>query len=93
VAFPCTAWAEEHGTITNRQGFVQRYHPALSPPGQSLAGWEIISRLAKACGAAVEFASAKKVFQEMTDKVEQFKDADWGREVRPVQLRFAASRG
>lgn len=93
VAFPCTAWAEEHGTITNRQGMVQRYHAALSPPGHALPGWQVVSRLARACGAAVELTHVKKVFTEMTAKVEQFKDADWGREVRPVQLRFAASRG
>ena len=93
VALPCTAWAEEHGTITNRQGKVQRMHPALSPPGLALPAWQVISRLPKACGAAVELTAAKTVFEEMTTKVEAFKDADWGREVRPVHLRFAASRG
>jgi NADH-quinone oxidoreductase subunit G len=79
--------------VTNRQGRVQRMHPAFPPPGQAVPAWEVGVKLATATGAKLLWTSAREVFQEMTQKVPAFAQATWGREVRPVQLRFAASRG
>lgn len=93
VALASAAWAEVHGTVTNRQGRVQRMHAAYPPPGQALPAWQILCRLARAADAAVSFETAKAVFTEMAGKVEGFKGAQWGREVLPIQLRFANSRG
>jgi NADH-quinone oxidoreductase subunit G len=93
VALACSAWAEVHGTITNRKGIVQRMHAACSPTGQSLPAWEIVTRLAQACGATLSYSHPKKVFEEMLGKVNAFAGADWGKPARPLQLRFAGSRG
>jgi NADH-quinone oxidoreductase subunit G len=93
VALPSASWAEVSGTVTNRQGLVQRMHPALPTAGQSLPAWEIVTRLAHAAGAAVQYPNARKLFDEMAAKVPEFAGASWGRETRPVQLRFAHSRG
>jgi len=68
-------------------------HPAFPPPGQAVPAWEAAVKLATATGAKVLFTSAREVFKEMVEKVPAFAGASWGREVRPVQLRFAASRG
>ena len=95
VALPSAAWAEVAGTMTNRQGLVQRLHPAFAPPGQALPAWEILTRLGQASGAALGYGSVRQVFDEMVGKVGELSGqaARWGREARPVQLRFANSRG
>jgi NADH-quinone oxidoreductase subunit G len=93
VLLPIAAWAEVAGTITNRQGRVQRLHPAFAPPGQAVAGWEAVVRLAQATGAPLSWGHAREVFKDMVAAVPELAGAQWGREARPIQLRFAYSRG
>jgi len=93
VTLPTAAWAEINGTFTNRDGLVQRLHPAFAPPGQALPAWEAIVRLARATTAALDYSTAKSVFKEMVGAVSDFENADWGKPAPIVQLRFAASRG
>ena len=102
VALPMAAWAEVDGTFTNRQGTVQRIRAAVSPVGDALPGWEIVSLLAHRLGTPMEFTgvdgrklapAAKSVFLEAKQKMAFMKNADWGRTSLPIQLRFANSRG
>lgn len=93
AALACADWPEIHGTITNRQGKVQRLRAAYPTPGQALPAWEVIMRLAKKLGAAFDYAQPKTVFAEMKQAVPAFAGAEWGREALTIQLRFAASRG
>ncbi len=93
VALPLAEWAESDGTFTNRLGMVQRVRAAVPPAGDSLPGWEILSHLARKLGATMEFTEAKTVFAEAKQKLPFMKDAEWGRPLLPVQLRFAGSRG
>jgi len=93
VALPLTEWAESDGTFTNRLGMVQRIRAAVPAAGDSLPAWEVLSHLARKLGATMEFTEAKAVFAEAKQKLAFMKDADWGRPMLPVQLRFAGSRG
>ena len=97
VSLPIAAWAEHAGSFTNREGKLQRFHAAVSPPGQAVAGWEAIVRLARATNAqaspGLTWAQARDLWKDMTAAVAAWKGAPWGREVRPTQLRFAGSRG
>ncbi len=93
VVLPAADWAEVHGTITNRQGKVQRLRAAFAPAGQALPAWEVVARLGRKLGAAFDYPTAKTVFQEMITHVPAFAGAAWGREQPTVQLRFAGSRG
>ncbi len=93
VTLPAAIWAEVHGTITNRKGLVQRMQAAIPPAGQSLPAWEAIVRLARACDAALDYAHPKGIFKEMVAATKSFEGATWGRTARPIQLRFANSRG
>jgi NADH-quinone oxidoreductase subunit G len=93
VALPLSGWAELDGTFTNKLGMVQRVHAAIPPAGDALPGWDILSHLARKLGATMDFQTAKSVFVEASSKLPFMKDADWGRAVRPIQLRFANSRG
>jgi NADH-quinone oxidoreductase subunit G len=93
VALPAAAWAEVHGTITNRQGRVQRMRAAYAPDGKALPAWEIVTRLGQAAAATLTYDHPKKIFQEMVGAVDAFAGAEWGKEALPLQLRFAGSRG
>ena len=93
VALPIAAWAETHGSITNRDGLLQRTHAAFPPPGHAVPGWEAVVRLAQATGAKLTWAQGRDVWKDMTAAVAPWKDQPWGREVRPLLLRFAGSRG
>jgi NADH dehydrogenase/NADH:ubiquinone oxidoreductase subunit G len=93
VALPLAEWTEADGTFTNRLGMVQRVRAAVPPAGDSLPGWEILSHLARKLGATMDFTEAKAVFTEARQKLPFMKEADWGRPMLPVQLRFANSRG
>jgi len=93
IALPIAAWAEVSGTATNAKGHVQRMHPAVPPPGQALAGWEAITRLAQATGGKLAWTSARDVFVEMASVVPAWNGLKWIREARPLALRFAGSRG
>ena len=93
VALPLAAWAEVDGTFTNRLGMVQRIRAALPPAGDALPGWEIVTHLARRLGVTLDFSTPKAVFTEAKQKLAFMKDAEWGRAMLPVQLRFAGSRG
>jgi NADH-quinone oxidoreductase subunit G len=93
VALPLAEWTEVDGTFTNRLGMVQRVRAAVPASGDSLPGWEILSHLARKLGATMEYTEAKAVFTEAKQKLPFMKEADWGRPMLPVQLRFATSRG
>jgi NADH-quinone oxidoreductase subunit G len=93
VALPATAWAEGHGTITNRKGLVQRMHAAIEGPGQALPTWDIVTRLAKATDATLKYDSAKDVFKAFASATDGVDASSWGEEALTVQLRWANSRG
>jgi NADH-quinone oxidoreductase subunit G len=93
VALPLAMWGEVDGTITNKKGMVQRLRAAREAAGDSLPGWEILAQLGQRLGLNVEHDSPKKVFLEAKATHGFMKDADWGRPILPVQLRFANTRG
>ena len=94
MALPLAVWAEVDGTFTNRLGMVQRVRAARRrrratrcPAGRSCRTWP--------ASWAPRWSSleAKAVFARGQQKLPFMKDADWGRPMLPVQLRFANSRG
>ncbi|MBK9030825.1 MAG: (2Fe-2S)-binding protein [Myxococcales bacterium] len=93
IALPIAAWAETHGSVTNADGRVQRMHAAIAAPGQAVPGWEAVARLAQATSAKVAWTTARDVWKDMTTTVKPWAGSPWGREVRPLALRFAGSRG
>jgi NADH-quinone oxidoreductase subunit G len=93
VSMPISAWAEVSGTVTNRKGLVQRLHATLHPAGQAISGWDAIARVATAASIKMSWAHARDVNKEMVSAVSAFASFTWVRDARPIQLRFAASRG
>jgi NADH-quinone oxidoreductase subunit G len=93
IALPAAAWAETAGTITNVKGMVQRMHAAFAPAGTALPAWEAIVRLGHATGVKRSWSHPREVFKDMIAAVPAWSSQTWVREVRPLQLRFAGSRG
>ncbi|MCE9572288.1 MAG: (2Fe-2S)-binding protein [Deltaproteobacteria bacterium] len=93
VGLPASAWAESAATITNRQGKVQRMHPAFPPPGQGAPAWEAVVKLAAACGVKLAWTAPREVFKDMVAAVPAWNGTTWARDARPLALRFAGSRG
>tara|TARA_R110002096_G_scaffold299503_6_gene494151 strand:- start:52728 stop:54353 length:1626 start_codon:yes stop_codon:yes gene_type:complete len=93
VTLPVPAWAENTGSVTNFQGRLQRMQAAYDAVGQARPGWRIFADLATAFDSELSYESAQAVFGEMKSAVSAFSDAEWGRDLPPVQLRFAHSRG
>jgi len=93
VVLPSSLWAEVHGTYTNAKGLVQRVRAAVEPPGMARPHHELVAMIGNKLGLKVDFPSVKALFNQMKQAVPAFASADFGREVRSVQLRFANSRG
>ncbi len=65
VVLPAACFAEKDGTFTNTERRVQRVRKAVEPPGQALADWEIIFRLATAMGYPMSYASPSEIMDEI----------------------------
>ena len=62
VVLPVGTYAESDGTFTNHAGRVQRFRPAVKPPGGARPGWEALGALLAALGVETRFGSAEAVF-------------------------------
>ena len=93
VVLPACAWQEVDGTITNRKGEVQRLRAAVQPPGAARPHGQILMQVARRLGMTLEYASVRALFDAMREEVDFFAEASWGREMAPMLLRFAGSRG
>jgi len=93
VVLPAAAWAEVDGTITNAKGRVQRLRSAIPSPGQALPHVEILARLARVAGLALDLGTAREVFADMKQRHTEFSTSEFGASAPPLLLRFAGSRG
>jgi NADH-quinone oxidoreductase subunit G len=65
VTLPACAWAEIDGTYVNRSGLPQRSERALVPRGDAKPGWELVARLARALGYAMDWRKLADVHRAM----------------------------
>jgi NADH-quinone oxidoreductase subunit G len=93
VALPAADWAEVAGHVTNVKGIVQRMHPAFAAPGHAIPAWEAVTRLAAVTSVKLAWTHAREVFKDMCAAVPAWGALTWARDARPLQLRFAGSRG
>jgi len=93
VVLPAAMWAEANGTITSRDGKVQRLRAAVEPPAFCRPHWLALVQVAQRIGMTLEFASPEAVFVAMQQEIEPLTGARWGRRMPPRLLRYAGSRG
>jgi NADH-quinone oxidoreductase subunit G len=65
IALPASSWAEVDGTYENKKGIVQKSERALRARGDARAGWELVGRLGRALGYAVDWKKLGDVHRAM----------------------------
>jgi predicted molibdopterin-dependent oxidoreductase YjgC len=65
VVLPVTSFAEKEGTFTNTERRVQRVRKAIEPPGEAKTDWEVICGIVNKMGYAMNYSSAKEIFEEV----------------------------
>ncbi|MBD8828618.1 bifunctional nitrate reductase/sulfite reductase flavoprotein subunit alpha [Pseudomonas sp. CFBP 13602] len=67
VLLPAALWAEAQGVMINSERNMTLMPKAVNAPGQALADWQIIARVACAMGFAegFDYASAEQVYEEL----------------------------
>ena len=67
VVLPGALWAETEGVLINSERNLTLAQPAVDPPGEALADWRIIARIACEMGYAHAFSytSAEEIFEEI----------------------------
>ncbi len=67
VLLPGALWAEAEGVMINSERNITLMQEAVSPPGDALADWEIIVRVAREMGftEGFNFSSASEIFEEI----------------------------
>ncbi|WTT05787.1 molybdopterin-dependent oxidoreductase [Streptomyces sp. NBC_00090] len=67
VVLPGALWTETEGVLINSERNLTLARPAVDPPGEALADWRIIARIACEMGyeEAFSYDSAEEVFEEI----------------------------
>ncbi len=67
ILLPGALWAEAEGVMINSERNITLMQPAVPPPGEALADWEIVARVARAMGfvEGFNYTSAEEVFEEI----------------------------
>lgn len=73
VILPAASFAEKEGTFTSFEGRVQRLNRATQSPGEALADWEIIIKLAEKMGKPLPYASPAEVMDEIRETVPAYR--------------------
>jgi NADH-quinone oxidoreductase subunit G len=77
IVIPAALIAEKGGSLTNVEGIVQDFQPALEPPGESLPEWKVLAHLGRDLGIDTKFfekfQSPEIILNEMGKKIPFFK--------------------
>jgi formate dehydrogenase alpha subunit len=65
VVLAAASVAEKEGTFTNTERRCMRIHEAVSPIGNALPDWKIISKLSTAMGYEMDYESPEQIFNEI----------------------------
>ncbi len=67
ILLPGALWAEAEGVMINSERNITLMQEAVNPPGEAMADWEIVARVARAMGFSdgFNFNSAAEVFDEI----------------------------
>ncbi len=78
ILLPANEYFEDEGTLVNKDGRVQRFRPALSSPGDSKKGWEILTGLADGLGIDnLKYSTAKAIFDSIAGDIKAFESLNY----------------
>jgi len=61
IILPGSAWVEKDATYTNDQGHVQASSKAITPPGEAVDDWQILTSVGAALGLDFTYTSSQQV--------------------------------
>jgi formate dehydrogenase alpha subunit len=95
LLLPAAAFSEVDGSFINGEGRIQKIRKAVQPPGEALADWQILCRIAQKMGASgFDYQSISDIRQEISAVDPELADFnDNSRKFRPLlhQVDFASS--
>lgn len=77
VILPGVSFAEKDGTFTSMERRVQRVRKAISPVGDSMPDWKILSDLSTKMGYPMEYESPAQVMEEIASLVPLYAGATY----------------
>jgi NADH-quinone oxidoreductase subunit G len=93
---PVTTFAEQEGTFTSHEGRVQRFWPALQPPGMARPAWLVLGALVAELTEGDAPRSAAEAFAALSEAVPAFGGPDYdalGAQGAVLGAPAAAARG
>ncbi len=76
--FPIPTWAEQDGSLTNRQKRVQRINAAFPPPGESIPVWQWVSEIAAAWkNEKPRYTHVNHVMADLAENVSAFQGMNY----------------
>ncbi|MGD2071750.1 MAG: 2Fe-2S iron-sulfur cluster-binding protein [Gemmatimonadota bacterium] len=75
---PVTTFAEQEGTFTNHEGRVQRFWPALQPPGAARPAWLVLGALLAELAGEPAPTRADESFALLARRTAAVGDLTWG---------------
>lgn len=72
---PAASWAEQTGSFINRNNLEQRFEQGPPPKGDSLPGWQIVTKLARETGHTIpwsEFRELRAMFKTLANQQASF---------------------
>ena len=79
VVLPGAGFAEKRGTMINAEGRLQRLNPAVQPPGEARADWEVLLDLVQTVGGGNGIHSIEEILKAMAADHSMFAGLSWGR--------------
>ncbi len=72
VVLPVASFAEKDGTFTNTERRVQLIRPAVAPPGEARADWQIVCDISTAMGYPMSYESPAAIMEEIASLVPSY---------------------
>ena len=97
VILPGAAPSEKGGSFTNLEGRIQRFEPAVSPPGNAKPDWQILDLLAVKMKSPKSFGSLKSIRKEISHLIPLYADMEkeraWIKETSQKRLFNFGKKG
>jgi len=91
LLLPATSWGEKEGTVTNSERCITHVRPALAPPGEARADWQIVVDFARRLGARLGNPLTEALFpyREPEEIFAEHRETTRGRDLDITGISYA----
>lgn len=79
IVLPAASSMEKEGHFTNTERRVQRLHKVKKAPGEALADWEVIQKIANKMGGNWNYQTPQDILKEINQLTTQYAGITWDR--------------